>query len=482
MRGRTLLVITALLAFLLVHSYVVKMDTRWFAASPAGVKGLLLYQVGDYDGAAVAYRDHLRQLAARWYPEDLAWGALLRGDLETAAAESHRALGEAPDAVGPALTLSEVDLERGEFVRAKERVAGVLARHPDEVDALLLSAVIYARLGQDDLAIDAFSRVLRSGEVETRRTVFLWTLQAAGELLEQPSESRQWCLLAHVFRYLRIYDPANGGRAIRYAKRAIASGDRPADAYLTIGVVRRKQGHPDKALAAFLEATRLDPKHAEAYRWAATIYAEQGDLLREYQMARAAFDSGANDPFYVKPLDYVLVEKLGDVKQAADLFEQALLGSPDNVRLHDRLGYAYAFLGDHQRSRAAYERALDLEPANPSLHEGLAFSLDRMGMTDEALERYEQAALLDPNRYEPHTAMAGIYYGLRQFERALSEYQTAFELGETDLNAQTQLCGLYHLVSNFEQAAACLRSVLRRDPNHTLALRLWAETQRNLEQ
>lgn len=476
---RTLLVIAVIVGWLVVRHHVLRMDERWFEPSLAGVKGFVLYELGQYTGAAAAYRAHLRSTADQWHFGDPAFEALLRGDLDASEELSRRAFVEDPEAHSAALNLAEIALERGETDRALERVTAALTRSPDDVDGWLLSAVINARLGKHDRAVDAFHRALRTGGVETRPTVFLWVLRTAGELLEQPSQTTPWCVLAQAFRYLRIYDPANARPAIRYARRAIAVGDRPSDAYVAIGVVERKRGRSARALEAFLRSVEIDPKNAEASRWAATIYSEQGDLVREYRMSKTAFEAATHDPFYVRPLNYVLVEKLGDVRQATDLFERAVVVHPDNVRLHDRLGYLYGFVGDHQRSRASYLRAIELEPANPILYEALAFSLARLDLAHEALAAYERAAALDLNRHEPHTGIAHLYYDLHQYDRALEEYRLAFKLGEDDIDEHAQLCALYHVISQFDQAAICLKMVLARDPRHTLAQRLWAETERN---
>src|SRR5205814_699459 len=76
-----------------------------------------------------------------------------------------------------------------------------------------------------------------------RTTVFLSVRALTGELERRASASRPACLLAHLHRYLRIHDPSHATAAVRYARRAIAAGDRPDDAYVTLAIVHTKQGY-----------------------------------------------------------------------------------------------------------------------------------------------------------------------------------------------------------------------------------------------
>ena len=76
-------------------------------------------------------------------------------------------------------------------------------------------------------------------------------METAGELGARPVPPE--CLLAHLHRFLRIYDAGEGAAAVRHAKRAIATGDRADAAWVTVGVVYTKQGKTEQAVDAFHE-------------------------------------------------------------------------------------------------------------------------------------------------------------------------------------------------------------------------------------
>ena len=235
-------------------------------------------------------------------------------------------------------------------------------------------------------------------------TIFLRILETTGDLARRQGAERQPCLLAHYHRYLAVFDASNGRRALGYAEQAIRAGDRPADAQLVRGILLDKQGQRDRALEAFLKALKIDPRHAEAYRWATSIYSERGDLRSEYRIARAAFDAAPTDSFYVDHLDHVLSEQLGDPHGVIKVMQRAVEADPDNARAHDRLGHAWGFVGDQARSLSHYQQAIRFEPANAVLHEGLGRALHRLGRSDEAIAAYREAARFAPRLPAAHGA------------------------------------------------------------------------------
>ncbi len=482
-RGRIILAVAILLLWIMAHQQISQMDGRFFQPSLSGMKGLALYVAGDYSSAAKAYRDHFRELyQTERTAADPAWDAVLRGDLQAAEEISRKALEQDPSAIGPLLNLGEIALEKGALDQALGVFERILQKHPHQFDALLLSSVAHARSAAYGNAIDSLNRALRTNRIESRITSFLQALKTAGDLARLPRAGRPLCLLAHYYRYLRIFDSSNGTVAVAYANEAIASGDRPADAYLTLGVIYDKQGKGEKALSAFLKAIELNPKHAEAHRWAAKIYADRADLLNEYRMRKAAFEVMPGDAFYIDNLGYFLTEKLGDYYQALALTQKFLGTKPDDIPALHRVAYLYSAIGDEQRSVQYYRKALLIDPRDASLHEGIAHSLGELGRTKEAMQAYRTALSLDPNRPRAHIGLAHIYFEERHFGEAIKEYEAAFRFGERDINQLTNLCTLYHQVSEFERAATCFRQVLSKDPRNPMAQHLLPYTLENLSQ
>jgi tetratricopeptide (TPR) repeat protein len=332
-----------------------------------------------------------------------------------------------------------------------------LERAPDDAEALLLASLAHARADAPGEAIVTLTRALRQGAAGARVTIFLRILETTGELAQRQGAERRPCLLAHYHRYLAAFDASNSRRALGYAEQAIRAGDRPADAHLVRGILLDRQGQRDRALAAFLQALKLDPRHAEAYRRATSIYAERGDLRSEYRIARAAFDAAPADSFYLDHLDHVL-ERLGDPHGVIAVAQRAVAANPDSARAHDRLGQAWGFLGDQTRSVSHYQQAIRFEPANAVLHEGLGRALHRLGRGDEAIAAYREAARFAPRRHQPHTGLAGVYHAGGRYPEAIAEYETAVRMGEPSRGTLAALCAAYHAIPEHPRAVTCVEA------------------------
>jgi len=327
---------------------------EFYEPSIAGVRAFALYLNGRYGDAARAYRQaHRGPVWANDANDPTGAYAVAVGDDALGEQRARAALAVAPEAIEPRVTLAEVALDRGDLAEASRELAAALTVQRHHVDALYLSAVVHGRTGRAGEAIDALNLALRSGKAGERRATLFRLLELAGDLEAGPAATRPLCLLAHLFRYLRIFDSAHAARALTYGVQAVAANDRPADAWLTIAVIHNKRGQHEKAMQAARHALAADPNHAEAYRWAAVEARRRGDLLLQYRMSRKAFESAPTDPFYLEDLAQVVLTGLGDPHMLAALMEQALVADPSNAEARNHLEAARRALASPQITQAA---------------------------------------------------------------------------------------------------------------------------------
>ena len=160
----------------------------------------------------------------------------------------------------------------------------MLKLQPDDYDALLITTLAQARRGERAAALDTLKRALRQDRLERRYTVFLATLQAAGDLALQ--DDPPLCLLAHVHRYLSAYDPARTDTAAQYAQRAIEANDRVDDALVTLALVHDARGRRRRALEELERAIAANASNTAALLGAARVHAARGELATEYRRCR----------------------------------------------------------------------------------------------------------------------------------------------------------------------------------------------------
>lgn len=327
---------------------------EFYEPSIVGVRAFALYLNGRYGDAARAYREtHRGPVWVDDANDPTGAYAVAVGDNAIGERRARATLAIAPAAIEPRVTLAEIALDRGDVAQASHELATVLAVKRDHVEALYLSAVVYGRAGRYGEAIDALNLALRSGSAGDRRATLFRLLELAGDLEAGPASARPLCLLAHLFRYLRIFDSAHATRALTYATQAVAANDRTADAWLTIAVIQDKRGHHAAAMQAARHALAADPRHAEAYRWAAVEARKRGDLLLQYRMIRGAFESAPADPFYLEDLAQAVLGGLGDPHMMAALMEQALAADPTNAEARKHLDASRRALGSPQITQAS---------------------------------------------------------------------------------------------------------------------------------
>jgi tetratricopeptide (TPR) repeat protein len=459
------------------------MDRRFFQPSLAGTRAFALYLLGYYSEAATGYREHYSEaIREGWTSGDPSQDALLQGDLQRAKTLANQTIERSPGNIAGLLNLGEVAIEEKQYREALALFSKVLEKERDQFDALLLSSVAQAHLGAYREAMDSVNRALRYWRVEVRIASFLLALKTTGDLASRPKAQRPLCLLAHYYRYLRIFDRSNARTSGAYAKAAIAAGDHPDNAHLNLGTIAYRENKKEQALKHFLKAIDLNPKNALAYRWAAWVYSGRGDLPNEYRMLKAAYETAPQDPFYTEGLGHFLRDKLGDYQQALTLSLKALEKNPRNVAELGWAGYLYGALGDEERAVEYYEKAIHVAPRNPFLHESLGTTLREMGRTEEAIQAYQKSISIEPRRPSPHARLGYMYAMAGHSGEAKHHYEQAFRYGEKDLASYETLCGLYHQLGEFEHAATCFERLLSVNPDNAAARHLYSYTLRNLRE
>lgn len=464
----TTLVVAAVVAVacLFAVDHFARMDRRFFGGTVSAARALAHYVVGDYSRAARFYREALRRESLPAAP-GLSWSLFARGELEQAAVQARMESHAAPTDPEPLLTLAEIALARRDGATALAEAGRALELRRDDYDALLITAVAHARKGAQQAAIDALARALRHDGVERRVTVFLAVLEATGELDGGRSDGRPHCLLAHLHRYLHMYDSSHAGPASRYARRAIEARDHPDDAYVTLGIMHAKEGRPPRAFAAFQQALAVNPYNTAALLGAARFRADRGEMEEEYRLLRAAVEADGNDRFVVARFHGFLTDKLGDYAQALAFAEAAVASNPGDGDAWWRRGTVQTQIGEHRDALQSYQRAATLMPRTAELHEHIGAALAELGREDEAFAAYGQAIALEPDRPQPHLGLAVLHHKSRRWTAAIQEFETAARLG---IRVPVGLCELYVETRRLAAATVCATAVLTQDPDNAQML------------
>lgn len=436
-----LLGIGIILLLLFLGIRVSQLAPLFYTPFPHALIPLTLYELGYFEQAAQRYRAVYQQAGtSREDSHDPLLGVLLSGDSERATRTAKARLGENPDDLRALKTLATLAYRANDLQAAGTFSRQVLSRNEDDTDALVLTALIATRQQSYDDAIRLFNLALRTGETGTILTL-LDVLELAGQLRDahDPPE----CLLAHFYRFLRMYDHAKGHWAVRSAERAIAAGDHPAAAYVTIGIVQVKEGLLQRALETFQTAIQIDPSYGMAYRWAATVYKKAGDQSHEYLMRRAAFETNPSDHLFREDLYDTLSERK-EFRPLVRAMQQAIAHDPGDLVAYNYVAFALTHLGDETQARHYWQRAMALEPHSPHAYDVKAWMLLMLGRYAEAEPLLTTSIQIDGARPQPYRVLAHLRYRQGDQEGAFVAYEQALVLGGSAEESRVlEFCATY---------------------------------------
>jgi predicted O-linked N-acetylglucosamine transferase (SPINDLY family) len=410
------------------------------------------------------------------------------GDLAAAAALYEKLIAKRPREWQPLFLMAVLRYQQRRHADARQALERVVALNAKHADAWFYLGEVYCATGQHADGATAFARatmlspdnalawfglgVAREGcgEVDLARTAYARALElrpefpealnnlavlrrAAGEIDEAET----------LLRKAVSQNPAFGAAAVNLA--ALLTGERqdprgaveilraaiealPADAGLRfeLGLTYTRLGRPGDARAAYEDAIRLDPCHADAltnlgvlhfdasayaeaedcYRRALAVRPEQveawnnlGNLLLRLERldeARLAFESALRlRPRMEEALTGLgaVLNDQGDLRRAADVLTDAVAAHSRSFTCIAMLGNVLQRLGRLDEARALYDRALEIR-AHPGLKIKRALMLSAIPASVDSLEA-ERARL----EQEVDALIAG---GLSASEAELLEF------------------------------------------------------------
>lgn len=443
-------IIIAILAYPIVR--VSELDSLFFTPFAQSLEPLAFYELGYFQQSAKSYRAAYKHAGENGaYSENPLLTALLSADPNRARESATILLNENPDDLRALNALTEIAFQANDLKSAGELTKQVLALNEDDTDALVLAALVATRNHSYGEAIRLFNLALRTGETGNVLT-FLDVLETAGQLRD--SHDPPLCLLAHFYRYLRMYDSAKGQWAVRTAEQAIAAGDHQAEAYVTIGIALEKRGLRQRALELFQKAIQIDPSYGMAYRWAADAYEQSGDRSHEYLMRKAAFQTNPSDHLFRDDLYYELRDRK-EFRQLAKAMQQAIDQDPGDIVAHNYVAYAHRQLGHEEQAHHHLREALPFEPSGPHAYDVKAWILKEFGRQDEAEQLLKKSIRIDGGRPQPYRVLAEIRQQQGHVEEAFVAYEMALIVGGSNERSRAlEFCSRYDR-TDLKLAEAC---------------------------
>jgi len=359
----------------------------------------------------------------------------------------------------------------GDLDGAARDYENILARKPDDFDALYLLGTIYHARRQHAEAIRLIEQAIASnGQI----AIFHYELGAIHQEIEA------WTDAERCFRAAAALDPDN------------------AEVHNDLGTVLDKRGNPEAAEACYLRALainpdlpqahynlardqfdgeRLDEAEAHLRRVMAQIPDHEGTLLLLGDICQKTQRPGEAEPYYLavtqaQPRHFAARIGLGGVlsdqgrhREAEAHFREAVRITPQSAKAHFCLGNCCQQLKRMAEAKAFYRSAIAIDPADAPPYLNLGAILVEENHAEEAITLYHALLQKKPGHPNTHVNLALALSAQQRFAEAIDTQMAALGHPETDPTAFSNLSTFHNALDQVDQALAWAQKAVALQPD-----------------
>jgi predicted O-linked N-acetylglucosamine transferase (SPINDLY family) len=285
----------------------------------------------------------------------------------------------------------------GRFAEAERLYRQVVAKQPDNLDAVMLLALTLALMGRH---ADAESHILRAQSKAPTSAMVL------GNLAIIRANQGRWSEAVEAIDAAIASDPGSrqlwstkgnllqaAGRlpeAVEAYRRALDIEPHFAPGWNELGAAQFMAGRGDEAIASFQRAAELNPNDAGSHFNLSQALSATGETERALQAVDRAL---ALQPSYAQAWNQrgVILMSVGRTDDAVEAFTRAVQFQPGLAIAFNNLGVAEQKRFHFDKAIAAHRRAIEFQSNYGDAYGNLAQALSMSGEGDAALETYRVA-------------------------------------------------------------------------------------------
>uniref|UniRef100_A0A5S6PI22 TPR Domain containing protein n=1 Tax=Brugia malayi TaxID=6279 RepID=A0A5S6PI22_BRUMA len=225
--------------------------------------------------------------------------------------------------------------------------------------------------------------------------------------------------------------------AILYFEAAVQQNQESFEGWFLLGKCHTENENDKQAIAAYKKALDLKPEQKKIHLALATVYIneymelEALEVLKQWIMS---YLDGDSIPLEFKTAPSSLTEDLTvRTQQVEELIQKVLLNTEtvDEATLHNALSLVYNIKGDYNRAAEEVELALVYSPKDYVLWNRLGATLANGKRAAEAIAAYREALKICPNYTRARCNLGIACIQLQNYKEAIEHFITALQLQQS---------------------------------------------------
>ena len=371
--------------------------------------GKIFHKQGRTEEAKKQYREAITR-APSFDPAYQAYVELLEADHDLAAAIEvyDKYLGTVnPHKKKFRQELLRLLLLQKSYDRALEELEFMLENDPNDIQAKVRRALVYAEMKETQRAIEELKALVQTHPTEYRVRDYLGLLYEQSKQNQKAIEAYQTNInLEPTFFDSRIhmgfllYRLKRYDEAIPHLQSAVNLNPGNPESHLLLGLTQLQSKLPQAARTTFERGLEYHPKHVDLRFNLGTAYDKLGrfpDVVRELETVLEL------DPQHADALNYLgysYADRGVNVEQALELTRRAVALKPDNGYYVDSLGWALFKVGRLQDALKEILRAAELVKDDPVIFEHLGEIYLIQNDRARAKESWIRSIQLDPANHK----------------------------------------------------------------------------------
>jgi len=196
----------------------------------------------------------------------------------------------------------------------------------------------------------------------------------------------------------------------------------------------------EKAIVAFEQAVRRDPKYTLAYA-----------ALAEAYLGKHRLDKGE-------------AQWLAKADAASSKAAALNRGLP---QVHLALGLVQVATGRNEEAAKEFQEAVALDPSSVEGYRQLASAYTKLGRIQDAVATFQKAIRLKPGYWPNYHSLGVFYWQQGKYAQAEEPFQLVVKLAPENPSGYKSLGALYHMMDRYDDAVAALRKSLELEPSAT---------------